>query len=70
MSANLLSLNQSKTEFLLIGFPKQLPKTSDPALVMLSNVTISPANCARKLSVIFDSSLTMSDHISCVSDAL
>jgi hypothetical protein len=67
MSANLLSLNQSKTEFLLIGLPKQLSKVSDAALLMPSNVTITPADYARNLGVIFDSSLTMSDHISSVS---
>jgi len=43
MSANLLSLNQSKTEFLLIGLPAQLSKVSDPFLLMPSNVTIIPA---------------------------
>jgi len=37
MSAHLLSLNQSKTEFLLIGLPKQLAKVSDPNLRMPSN---------------------------------
>jgi hypothetical protein len=66
MSANLLSLNQSKTEFLLIGLPKQLSKVSDAALLMPSNVTITPSDSARNLGIIFDSSLTMSDHISSV----
>jgi len=33
MSANLLSLNQFKTEFLLIGLPTQLSKISDPSLL-------------------------------------
>jgi len=37
ISANLLSLNQSKTEFLLIGLPAQLSKVSDPSLLMPSN---------------------------------
>ena len=32
MFSNILSLNQSKTEFLLIGLPTQLSKLSDPAL--------------------------------------
>jgi len=66
MSANLLSLNQSKTEFLLIGLPAQLSKVSDPSIV-LSNVTIIPAKSARNLDVFFDSTLSMSDHISSVS---
>jgi len=67
MSANLLSLNQSKTEFVLIGLPKQLFKGSDATLHMSSNVTINPSDSARNLGVIFNPSLTMSDHISSVS---
>ena len=69
MSANLLSLNQSKTEFLLIGLPKQISKISDPTLLMPSNVSITPTDSARNLGVIFDSSLTFSEHISSVSKA-
>jgi len=41
MSASLLSLNQSKTEFLLIGLLQQLSKVSDPTLSMPSNVSSS-----------------------------
>ena len=67
MAANLLWLNQSKTEFLLIGLPKQLSKVSDAALPMPSNVSITPSDSARNLGVIFDSSLTMSDHNSSAS---
>ena len=67
MSANLLSLNQSKTEFLLIGLPAQLPKIPDPSLLMPSNAIITPTPSARNLGVIFDSTLSMSDHISSVS---
>ena len=70
MSANLLSLNQSKTEFLLIGLPKQLSKVSDAVLLMPSNVAFTPSDSARdNLGVISDASLTMSDHISSVSKA-
>jgi len=64
MPANLLLLNQSKTEFLLIGVPARLSKISCPSLLMPSNVTITPAQYARNLGVIFDSTLSMSDHIS------
>ena len=67
MSSNLLSLNQTKTEFLLIGLPAQLSKITDPTLLMPSNVTIPPAIFARNLGVIFDSTLSMSHHISSVS---
>ena len=47
--ANLLSLNQSKNEFLLIGLPKQLPKVSDAALLMPSNIMISLLHLTRCL---------------------
>jgi len=65
MSAS-LSLNQSKTEFLLIGLPAQLSKICYPSLLMPSNVTITPAQSARNLDI-FDSTLSMSDYISSVS---
>jgi len=61
------SLNQSKTEFLLIGLLAQLSKISDPSFLMPSNVTITQTQSARNLGVIFDSTLSMSDRISSVS---
>jgi len=66
MSAYLLSLNQSKTDVLLIGLPKQLFNVSNAAVLMPSNGTSTPSDSARNLGVIFDSSLTVSDHISSV----
>ena len=66
ISGNLLSLNQSKTEFLLIGRPKLLSKVSDATVHMSSIITINPSDSARNLGVIFDSSLTISDHTSTV----
>jgi len=63
-SANLLSLNQSKTEFLLIGLPQQLSKVSDPTLCMPSNVTITPTNSARVLLALFLNHLSLSQNIS------
>jgi len=51
----------------MIGLYKQLSKVFDVALLMPSNVTITQSDSARKLGVIFGSSLTMSDHISSVS---
>jgi len=70
MSTNFLSLNQAKTVYLLIDLPKQLPKVSDAALLMPSNVTITLSDSAYNLGVIFDSSCTMSEHISSVSKNL
>ena len=59
MTANLLSLNCSKTEFLLIGLQQQLTKIHDSSL--------STTHCARNLGFIFDEHLTFSDQISAFS---
>ena len=67
MSANFLSLNPDKTEFLLIGHPKQLSKLDHPTLSLPDNVILSPAKSARNLGVIFDSNLSFTDHISAIS---
>jgi len=67
MSANLLLPNQPKTVFLLIGLLKQLSKVSYHTLLMPSSVTITRSDSARNLDAFFDSSLTMSYHISFVS---
>jgi hypothetical protein len=56
----------SKTEFLLIGLPKQLSKIENPSLSMTPTVTLSPVSSARNLGVLFDSNLSLSDHISSI----
>ena len=67
MSSNFLSLNPSKTEFLLVGLHQQLSKLSNPIIHLPNNVTLLPVYSARNLGVIFDSNLTFSQHISAVS---
>jgi len=59
MTANLLTLNSSKTEFLLIGLSTQLAK--------INNSSLTTTHSARKLGFIFDEHLTFSDQISSVS---
>ncbi len=66
MSSNMLSLNHSKTEFLLIGLPKQLSKISNPLIQMSPEKSLFPVSTARNLGVIFDSTLSMSYQISSV----
>ena len=56
---NLLALNSSKTEFLLIGLSKQLAK--------INNSSLTTTHSARHLGFIFDEHLTFSDQISSVS---
>ena len=64
MSANLLSLNPSKTEFLIFGNSSQLSKLANPSLQINSDTTISPVSSARNLGILFDSCLSFDDHIS------
>ena len=68
MSSNFLSLNPSKTEFLIIGLPsQQLSKLRSPTIHLPNDVTLTPADSARNLGVIFDNNLTFSQHISAIS---
>ena len=55
MTANLLTLNSSKMEFLLIGLQKQLAK--------IHNCSLNTTDSARNLSFIFDIHLTFSDQL-------
>ena len=67
MSAYLLSLNPTKTEFLSLGVPGQLCKISDVVLHLSSQVDLSRVSIARNLGVLFYSTLSMSDQISAIS---
>ena len=69
MASNFLSLNPSKTEFLLLGLPGQLAKIENPTLSMPSDINIKPAPSARNLGIIFDTNLSFSDHISYISNS-
>ena len=55
MSANLLTLNSSKTEFLIIGLKQQLSK--------IDNSSLNTTHSERNLGFIFDENLTFSDNI-------
>jgi len=59
MTANLLTLNTSKTKFLIIRLKQQLTK--------LHNCPIETTHSARNLGIIFDEHLTFSDQISSLS---
>jgi len=61
MAANLLTLNSSKTEFLLIGLKNQGAK--------IHNSSLDTSHSARNLGFIFDEHLTFSDQITSLSKA-
>jgi hypothetical protein len=65
--ANFLSLNPSKTEFLIIGLRQQLAKLNHPTISLPNSVTLCPVKSARNLGVIFDSTLSYSELISAIS---
>ena len=66
MNLNFLSLNQSKTEFLLIGHSKQLSKCSNSLLDLGQGIAIQPVDHAKNLGFVFDKHLTLHDHITSV----
>src|SRR6218665_2354089 len=67
MSSNLLRLNPSKTEFIIIGLPAQIKKIPDPS-IHLSDTSFSTSFTSdapvRNLGVTFDPHLSFSNHIS------
>src|SRR6218665_3250702 len=66
-TSNLLCLNPSKTECILIGLRDQLKKIPDPSISLnldsASTHTFTPTSLVRNLGVIFDQNLTFLDHI-------
>ena len=69
MSSNYLTLNPSKTEFLLIGLPQQTPKIVNPSLSLPTTKPITPSLSAKNIGFIFDSTLSFSKQISSLSSA-
>ncbi len=57
VSANFLKLNSEKTELLLIGNPKRLPKINNFQLT-IGDSTVKPSTSARNLGVTFDDVLS------------
>jgi hypothetical protein len=67
MSSHFLSLNPSKTEFLIIGLRQQLAKLNHPTISLPNSVKLCPVKSARNLDVIFYSTISYSEHISAIS---
>src|SRR6218665_37360 len=68
MSSNLLRLNPSKTEFVILGLSAQIKKIhSDPSIHLSDNsssTTFTSDASVRNLGVTFDPHLSFSNHIS------
>jgi hypothetical protein len=63
LTSNRLSVNPTKTEYLLIGTPQQRSKILSPSITF-QNTLLEPSPDARNLGVIFDSNLSFTKHIS------
>ena len=63
MISNKLMVNDSKTEFVIVGSRQQLERVNIPFLEVGSD-EIAPVTSVRNLGVIFDSNLKMDMHIS------
>jgi len=63
MSSNFLSLNPSKTEFLIFGLPQQLSELHNSTIHLPNNIILSPVDSARSFGVIFDKNLSFAQHI-------
>src|SRR6218665_3890781 len=67
MSSNLLRLNPSKTEFIIIGLPAQIKKIPDPSIHLSDNSSSTSFTSdapVRNIGVTFDPHLSFSNHIS------
>src|SRR6267154_975695 len=64
-SSNRLSINPSRTEFLLIGTPQQRLKFTSLFIAFRSSI-LTPTSHCRNLGVVFDSDLSFDKHISSI----
>src|SRR6218665_1989979 len=67
MSSNILCLNPSKTEFIIIGLSAQIKKIPDPSIHLSNNsssTTFTYDASVRNLGVTVDPHLSFSNHIS------
>ena len=67
MTSNLLCLNPSKTEFIILGLPDQIRKIPDPSIHLSTNSSshaFTSDSPVRNLGITFDPHLSFSNHIS------
>ncbi len=67
MASNFLKLNDSKTEFLTLGSRQQLEKVNNDICINIGNDHIGRTHQARNLGVIFNSSMSMENHVKSLS---
>ena len=64
MFTNKLKLNPDKTEFILIGSKNNRKQLSPHFPINILANQVSAAQSVKNLRVVFDSNLTLADHVS------
>ena len=57
-----LKLNNSKTEYIIIGTPQQLAQCTNTA-INIGGYEVHALNCVRNLGAYFDKYMSMEDHV-------
>jgi hypothetical protein len=65
--ANKLTLNVSKTEYMIIGFRSKLSKITENPRIRIGNESLNRVNTTKSLGVIIDDRLRWEDHIDSIS---
>ena len=64
MDSNGLKLNDSKSEFVLLGSPQMLSKVKSETIeIRIGNNSIKPSSTVRNLGVIYDSNLSFKEEL-------
>ena len=66
MKANKLSLNASKTEYMVIGSHKRLHQTRSDPLITLGDNHIKRVKVTRSLGLMIDETLTWDDQVTLI----
>ena len=70
MTANLLKLNNDKTEFFIAVSPYQKHLMPSSVTLQIGNVVIEPSESIRNLGIVFDTSMSMSKQVSSLSRSI
>lgn len=63
LTANKLTLNRSKTEFMLIGSSQRLNCLNEPIVLQIDGQEIKQVSSCKSLGVVIDATLSWSDHV-------
>ena len=67
LSANKLTLNNSKTEYTIIGSKKRLSRLTSDSAINVGNLEINRVETTKSLGLVIDESLNWSAHVELIS---